>query len=89
MPKGFGRYPTKYRYDVLFPREPLTPDEVLAQVSLREGVDEAHVGKHAVYFRRLISRATQSQLPKLIQKPVYKGLTIRNWNTTTKLLTML
>ncbi len=76
-------------YDVLFVREPLTPDEVLAQLNPREGVDQAHAGEHAVYVRRLISRAAQSRLSKLVQKPVYKGLTIRNWNTTTKLLAML
>ena len=88
-PRSFGKDPGTYRYDVLFTREPLTPAEVLAEVSLREGVDEAHAGKHAVYFRRLISRATQSKLPQLVQKPVYKSVTIRNWNTTTRLLTML
>ena len=88
-PKGFGREPATYRYDVLFTRAPLTPPDVLAEVSLREGVDEAHAGPRALYFRRLISRASQSRLPQLVQKPVYKGVTIRNWNTTTRLLAML
>jgi uncharacterized protein (DUF1697 family) len=27
-------------------------------------------------------------LSKIVQKPVYKSLTVRNWNTTTKLLAM-
>ena len=88
-PGGFGADPATYRYDVLFTREPLTPADVLAEVTLREGVDEAHAGTRALYFRRLSSRASQSRLPQLVQKPVYKGVTIRNWNTTTKLLAML
>jgi uncharacterized protein (DUF1697 family) len=48
-----------------------------------------HASEHALYFQRLISKATQSHLPKLIQRPVYKSITIRNWNTTTRLLTMV
>ena len=87
-PDGFGKQPSRYRYDVLFVKEPLTPAEVLRQLAPRPGVDAADAGKHALYFRRLISRAAQSHLTKLIRLPVYKHITIRNWNTTTKLLAM-
>ena len=88
-PAGFGQQPDRYRYDVLFVREPSTTREALQQLTTRPGVDEAHAGKHALYFRRLISKAAQSHLTKLIQLPVYKSITIRNWNTTTKLLAMV
>ena len=88
-PTGFGKWPDRYRYDVLFVRAPLTTSQALEQVLVKPGVDVAHAGEHALYFRRLISKAAQSHLPKLVQKPVYKSLTIRNWNTTTKLLKMV
>lgn len=87
-PGGFGSEPKRYRYDVLFVRAPIETREVLAQVTTKPGVDSAHAGEHALYFRRLISRASQSQLAKLIQRPAYKSVTIRNWNTTTRLLAM-
>jgi uncharacterized protein (DUF1697 family) len=38
-----------------------------------------------VYFSRLTSRATQSRLSRIISLPIYQQMTIRNWNTTTKL----
>lgn len=82
-PKGFGGDAAQYRYDVLFVREPLTTSEALA------GVDTAHAGDHALYFRRLISKAAQSNLNKLVQRVSYKNITIRNWNTTMKLFAML
>jgi uncharacterized protein (DUF1697 family) len=85
-PPQFGTNPEQYRYDVLFIKEPLTAKEAIKSVSTREGVDTAHHGKHALYFSRLISRASQSHLTKIIKSPIYKNLTIRNWNTTTKLL---
>lgn len=88
-PASFGKQPDRYRYDVLFVREPLTTEEALQQVTTKPGVDAVHAGEHALYFRRLISKAAQSHLSKLVQRPMYKSLTIRNWNTTTRLLAMV
>jgi uncharacterized protein (DUF1697 family) len=87
-PTGFGKQPDRYRYDVVFVMQPLTTAEILPQISTKLGVDTAHAGEHAIYFRRLISKAAQSHLTKLVQRPVYKFVTIRNWKTTTKLLEM-
>lgn len=87
-PAGFGTDPDQYRYDVLFLKQPLTADKAIQSISLREGVDEAYKGKGVLYFSRLISKAGQSYLNKLITLPVYKEMTIRNWNTTTKLLSL-
>lgn len=87
-PEGFGTDPDQYRYDVLFLKEPLTADEAIQSINLREGVDQAYKGNGVLYFSRLISKAGQSYLNKLITLPVYKEMTIRNWNTTTKLLAL-
>ena len=88
-PKGFGKDREQYRYDVLFVREPLTTGEALKELPIAPGVDTVHAGDHALYFRRLDSKAAQSRLNKLVQRPVYKNLTVRNWNTTIKLLEMV
>jgi uncharacterized protein (DUF1697 family) len=88
-PAKFGKQPDKYRYDVLFVKAPLTAAQILEQVSTKPGVDEVTAGKHAIYFQRLVSRATQSHLSKLVQLPVYQSITARNWNTTTKLLSIV
>jgi uncharacterized protein (DUF1697 family) len=88
-PSGFGKQPEKYRYDVLFVKAPLTTSEALEQITTKQGVDTANAGEHALNFRRLISKATQSQLAKLVQRPAYKSITIRNWNTTRELLAMV
>jgi uncharacterized protein (DUF1697 family) len=88
-PGGFGKHPETFRYDVIFLKEPLTPKEAMKSVSAREGVDKAYSGKQVLYFSRLISRATQSHLTRIISLPVYQSMTIRNWNTTTKLLALM
>jgi uncharacterized protein (DUF1697 family) len=84
-PAGFGSAPDKYRYNVLFLKEPLTAAAAMKSVKARDGVDTAAPGPGVIYFSNLISKATQSQLSKIVASPIYKSLTIRNWNTTTKL----
>jgi len=88
-PKGFGTQPDKYRYDVIFLKEPLTAPVAIKSVATAPGVDEAHAGAGVLYFSRLISQATRSRLGKIVASPIYKSVTIRNWNTTTKLLQMM
>jgi uncharacterized protein (DUF1697 family) len=88
-PAGFGEEPELYRYDVIFLQAGLTPKAALANVATNPNVDTAHAGPGALYFSRLISKASKSRLSKLASKPVYQRMTIRNWNTTTKLLSMM
>lgn len=88
-PNGFGSKPDTYRYDVLFLKEPLTAAQAMKSVSEKEGVDQAFSGRGVLYFSRLISRASQSYLTRTIVLPVYQNMTIRNWNTTTKLLVLM
>jgi uncharacterized protein (DUF1697 family) len=52
-------------------------------------VDEVRAGSGVLYFSRLISKASQSRLPRVASMPIYKSMTIRNWRTTTTLLQML
>lgn len=88
-PEGFGGDPSGYRYDVLFLMEPLTSAEAMNEVPVREGVDTAFPGPGVIYFSRLAERATQSRLSRIASLPVYQDMTIRNWNTTTKLLSLM
>jgi uncharacterized protein (DUF1697 family) len=57
----------------------------LKQIAVKEGVDMVYQGAYNLYFSRLISKASQSHLTKLISLPLYKQITIRNWNTSIKL----
>ena len=88
-PPGFGSEPAKRRYDVIFLKEPLTAAVAMKSVIARAGVDQAFAGKGVLYFSRLISKASQSQLSRIISMPIYRSMTIRNWNTTTKILRVM
>ncbi len=88
-PKGFGTEPATYRYDVVFLKPPLTAKTAIKDVSTKEGVDRIWAGTGVLYMSRLDSRATQSRLNRIASLPIYKQMTIRNWNTTTKLAELL
>ena len=88
-PAGFGSQPDRHRYDVIFLRDTLTAQDAMGEVRVRPGVDEAWVGEGVLYFSRLISQASRSYLSRLVSMPVYQDMTIRNWNTTTRLLQLM
>lgn len=88
-PRGFGARPEEYRYDVLFLKPPLTARAALKHVPRREGVDEVHPGRGVLYASRVASQASRSKLSGIVGTPIYGSVTIRNFNTTTKLLELL
>jgi uncharacterized protein (DUF1697 family) len=88
-PDGFGGEPDRFRYDAIFLMPPLTPAAAMGGISPREGVDTIVAGPGVLYHSRLIARATQSRLSTIVASPIYPRITIRNWNTTTKLAAML
>ena len=88
-PSGFGRQPALYRYDVIFLKDPLTATDALTSVSAKPGVDRVCAGDGVLYFARLISRAAQSHLSRVVGTPAYRNMTIRNWNTTASLYQLM
>jgi len=88
-PPDFGARPALHRYYVIFLKEPLAATEAVRSVSAKDGVDRIFEGSGVLYFSRLIAKASQSHLARLVSKPVYKQMTIRNWNTTTRLLELM
>jgi uncharacterized protein (DUF1697 family) len=88
-PTGFGQSPDQYHSDVIFLKDGLTTARAMDVVELRDGVDQVWVGTKVLYFARLSERRTQSKLGKIIGTEPYKSMTIRSWNTTTRIVAML
>jgi uncharacterized protein (DUF1697 family) len=87
-PDGFGESAGR-KHDVIFLREPLSAADAMKSIIPREGVDTVHQGKGVLYISRLVSKLTQSRFPKIASLPIYQHMTIRNWNTTTRLLQLM
>jgi uncharacterized protein (DUF1697 family) len=87
-PKGFGDQPDKYYSDAVFLMG-IGIDEAMSVFSPREGVDRVWPGNGVVYSERLGVMRVKSRLNRIVGTGPYKSMTIRNWNTTTKLLEIL
>jgi uncharacterized protein (DUF1697 family) len=87
-PQGFGEQPEKYHSDAIFLMG-IDAVQAMSVFDPREGVDKVWPGEGVIYSQRLSSQRTKSRLSKIIGTPAYQSMTIRSWNTTTKLLTML
>ena len=87
-PKGFGEQPENYHSDAIFLMG-IDSAQAMPVFDPREGVDNVWAGDGVIYSQRLSAQCTKSRLSKIVATPVYQFMTIRNWNTTTKLLKML
>jgi uncharacterized protein (DUF1697 family) len=87
-PKGFGDDPGKYHSDAIF-LIGIGAAQAIQAFKPREGVDKVWPGEGVVYSQRLSAERTRSRLSKIMASPFYKSMTIRNWNTTTRLLDLL
>lgn len=83
-PKGFGGQWEKYHSDAIF-LIGFDATDAMQIFSPREGVDKIWPGRGVIYSERLSADRTKSRLNKIMVSPLYKSMTIRNWNTVTKL----
>jgi len=84
-PSGFGEKSKKYHSDAIFLMD-VSTSNAMAIFNPREGVDKVWPGNGVIYSQRLSAKRSQSRLSKIVMSPLYKSMTIRNWNTTTTLL---
>ncbi|CAM3677400.1 DUF1697 domain-containing protein [Smaragdicoccus niigatensis] len=87
-PTGFGKDREKYRFDVVYLLD-ISSEEALEKTPTNPEVDTAWAGPGALYYRRLSALATKSRLGRVVGTPIYANMTIRNWNTATKLVELV
>jgi len=87
-PKGFGEQPETYSSDAIF-LIGIDAAEAMQVFDPRPDVDTVWAGNGVIYSQRLSAQRTKSRLGKIVGTPAYMSMTIRNWNTTTKLLELL
>lgn len=78
------------RPDVWFLRPGLSPAAALAAMpDPHPDVDRVWKGPGVLYTTRVTALATKSRLTKVVGTKLYKEMSLRNWNTTRKLLALL
>ncbi len=75
--------------DVVFLQPDVDRAEVLDELGPRPGIEDARYVPGAVIWRVDRKDATRSRLQRIVGTPLYARVTIRNCNTTRKLLELL
>ena len=87
IPKGFGNEPDKYKYDVIFLIEPLTTEEIMQKIKIKQGKDKLYEGKKSLYVKRSTEKLTGSYITEVLK--ITQNITVRNLNTTKKLYELM
>lgn len=74
---------------ISFMISPTTVDEAAGEIEVKDGVDFLNKGNGVLYMGTTLSGLTKSGFVKLIQKKIYKKMTMRNLNTTQKILLLM
>lgn len=80
---------TDIRCYVGFLLPPMTAADAVKQIVINEAVDILDTGPGVIYMTTLMSGLTKSGFTKMIGTNIYKEMTIRNLNTTRKLLELM
>jgi uncharacterized protein (DUF1697 family) len=88
MPLEWRAPRTDVRYYVLFPVAGTSAKDVAGALTAKPAYETITVGSHAVYWSAPFATLSRTSMSKLPSLPVYREVTIRNRNTTLKLLAL-
>jgi uncharacterized protein (DUF1697 family) len=89
-PKRWGQDHETYRYNLLVLLPPVTAEEaVKACGDIKPDIEFADAGEGVIYQGAQWKMIGRTNYSKIIGKPVYKQMTIRNYNTSVKLLKLM
>lgn len=76
-----------WKHDLYILLPPFKIDEVIASIGdPKVDIENIEAGKGVVYVSLLVEKYGRTTVSKIVGKPIYKRMTIRNYNTSTKLL---
>ena len=77
------------RCDVMFLWEDIDRPSILGELPVKPGIDDVRYAPGAVIWSMERKNVTRSGMAKVVGTPIYRKMTIRNSNTTRKLLELM
>jgi len=88
VPKGWGE--EGWKYNTLFLIPPYDIKEITADIGqLKQDIETMQIGEGVIYQAMLFTSFGKTTGGKLASRSSYKKMTVRNWNTSRKLLALL
>ncbi len=87
-PKGWGMDKGR-RYNVCFLRPAVDSREVLDGLEPKPELEQVTWRPGVLFWTARFADLTRTSMVKLASKPLYQQMTVRNWNTTRKVLALM
>lgn len=87
MPSSWAK--EDLRKYVAFIKEPMTAAAAAKEIPVREGIDILDVGDGVLYMATKTEGLTKSGYTKIVGTKIYNDMTMRNSNTTLKILSLM
>lgn len=78
-----------WRYNVIFLRHTIDSEEILKDVPVKEDIEELLYRPGTLLWSAKASEITRSNMAKLSARKLFQEVTVRNVNTTRKLLALM
>lgn len=78
-----------WRYNVMFLRHSVDPKSALQGIQIKPELERVVICPAALLWSARIDGLTRTAMLKLASRPVYQDMTVRNANTTRKLLELM
>ena len=79
----------EWRYNVVFLRHPIDSKDVLAAIEVKPDVERVVYYPGTLLWSVRLNELSRSALLKLASRPIYKEMTVRNLNTSTKVFELM
>lgn len=94
LKKILASVPSQWKRDdvrkyIAFIIPPSKADQVISEIEIRDGVDFVEKGDGVIFITTLLEGLMRSSFKKLIGKKIYNEMTMRNLNTTRKILELM
>jgi uncharacterized protein (DUF1697 family) len=87
-PEWWGKNP-EWKHNMLILTKPVDPRQAMQEIGeLRLEIENAKPGNRVIYQSVSFKKFGRSRFSKIVMLPVYKQITIRNYNTATKIATL-
>jgi uncharacterized protein (DUF1697 family) len=77
------------RYYVIFLRHAIDRPSLLRELEVNEGIEELRYVPGALLWSARLDKLTASKMSRVIAKPIYQDMTVRNLNTARKIHELL
>jgi uncharacterized protein (DUF1697 family) len=78
-----------WRYNVMFLRHPIDSPKVLDGIELEPDIERLRYCPGTLLWSARINALTRTTMLKLVSRPIYQDMTVRNVNTTRKVFELM